>query len=99
MCRTLWIRERTWAFVPREVGALKGCEQRRGGTWDLTHSCSKVPSGYYREGGQWGVEGRCWGTLAEVTVLVQAGNNGSQTGSEEHMETDGQIHTKLKREP
>lgn len=24
LCRTLWITERTWAFVPREVGALEG---------------------------------------------------------------------------
>ena len=27
-CRSLWATGRTWAFTPREVGALEGCGQR-----------------------------------------------------------------------
>lgn len=28
----LWAMGRTWAFTPREVGALEGCQHRKYGT-------------------------------------------------------------------
>lgn len=32
VCRVLWALGRSWAFIPSQVGALEGSEQRMGGT-------------------------------------------------------------------